>query len=128
MLASRIIRQRTVVRIGDVEIGGSEAVVMASPCVVEDRESLIENAIAVKAAGATILRGGAYKPRTSPYAFQGHGELGLQHLAAARLATGMPIVTEVMEPEQVDLFATYADILQVGSRNMQNYPLLRAVG
>jgi 3-deoxy-7-phosphoheptulonate synthase len=128
MLASRIIRQRTVVRIGDVEIGGSEPVVMAGPCVVEDRESLIENAIAVKAAGATILRGGAYKPRTSPYAFQGHGELGLQHLAAAREATGLPIVTEVMEPEMVELVAGYADMLQVGSRNMQNYPLLREVG
>lgn len=128
MLASRIARARSVVRVGNVTIGGPDPVVMAGPCVVEDRETLITTAKAARDAGATILRGGAFKPRTSPYAFQGHGELGLQHLAAARLATGMPIVTEVMEPEQVDLVANYADMLQVGSRNMQNYPLLRAVG
>jgi 3-deoxy-7-phosphoheptulonate synthase len=128
MLASRIARARSVVRVGDVTIGGPDPVIMAGPCVVEDLETLIETALAARDAGATILRGGAFKPRTSPYAFQGHGELGLQHLAAARLATGMPIVTEVMEPEAVDLVANYADMLQVGSRNMQNYPLLRAVG
>jgi 3-deoxy-7-phosphoheptulonate synthase len=128
MLASRVARARSVVRIGDVTIGGQEPVIMAGPCVVEDRETLIETAFAARNAGATILRGGAFKPRTSPYAFQGHGELGLQHLAAARLATGMPIVTEVMEPEAVDLVANYADMLQIGSRNMQNYSLLRAVG
>jgi 3-deoxy-7-phosphoheptulonate synthase len=128
MLASRIARSRSIVRVGNVSIGGDEPVIMAGPCVVEDRETLIETALAARDAGATILRGGAFKPRTSPYAFQGHGELGLQHLAAARRATGMPIVTEVMEPDQVDLVANYADMLQVGSRNMQNYPLLRAVG
>jgi 3-deoxy-7-phosphoheptulonate synthase len=101
---------------------------MAGPCVIEDRDSTIAIARAAREAGAGMLRGGAFKPRTSPYAFQGLGELGLQHLAAARAETGLPIVTEVMEPEQVDLVAHYADMLQVGTRNMQNYPLLRRVG
>ncbi len=128
MLASREHRQRTVVRVGDVAIGGDEPVVMAGPCVVEGRDELIEAARAVKAAGATILRGGAYKPRTSPYAFQGLGELGLRHLAEAREVTGLPVVTEVLEPDQVELVAGYADMLQIGSRNMQNYPLLRRAG
>jgi 3-deoxy-7-phosphoheptulonate synthase len=101
---------------------------MAGPCVVEGRDELIEAARAVKAAGAAILRGGAYKPRTSPYAFQGLGELGLQHLADARTVTGLPVVTEVLEPEQVEMVAEYADMLQIGARNMQNYPLLRRAG
>src|SRR5918998_740096 len=91
---------------------------MAGPCVVEGREALLEAAVAVKAAGADILRGGAFKPRTSPYAFQGLGEEGLQHLATARAATGLPVVTEVMEPEYVELVANYADMLQIGARNM----------
>ncbi|HQY29642.1 MAG TPA: 3-deoxy-7-phosphoheptulonate synthase [Thermomicrobiales bacterium] len=128
MLASTIARARSTVQVGNAVIGSAQPTIMAGPCVVEDRETLIATAFAAQAAGATILRGGAFKPRTSPYAFQGHGELGLQHLAAARDATGMPVVTEVMEPDQVDLVATYADMLQIGSRNMQNYPLLRAVG
>jgi 3-deoxy-7-phosphoheptulonate synthase len=96
--------------------------------VVEGRESLLEAAIAVKATGADLLRGGAFKPRTSPYSFQGLGEAGLQHLAAAREATGLPVVTEVMEPDFVDLVANYADLLQIGSRNMANFPLLRRAG
>ncbi len=130
MLASREHRPHapTIVKVGDVRIGGGRPVMMAGPCVVEGRESLLETADAVKAAGADILRGGAFKPRTSPYAFQGLGEEGLRFLADAREATGMPIVTEVMEPDQVDLVARYADILQIGARNMANFPLLRRVG
>lgn len=130
MLASREHRPHapTVVRIGEVRIGGGRPVVMAGPCVVEGREPLIEAAIAVKAAGADMLRGGAFKPRTSPYSFQGLGEEGLQHLAAARELTGLPVVTEVMEPEYVELVADYADMLQIGSRNMANFPLLRRAG
>jgi len=101
---------------------------MAGPCVVEGRAELLEAAHAVRAAGADILRGGAFKPRTSPYAFQGLGVEGLKLLAEAREQTGMPVVTEVMEPDQVDMVAEYADMLQVGSRNMANFPLLRRVG
>jgi 3-deoxy-7-phosphoheptulonate synthase len=101
---------------------------MAGPCSVETREQLIETAVAVKAAGAHLLRGGAFKPRTSPYSFQGLGEEGLKILAEARQETGLYIVTEVMAPEQVDLVCKYADVLQVGTRNMQNYALLNAVG
>jgi 3-deoxy-7-phosphoheptulonate synthase len=130
MLASREGRPHapTVVRLGDVRIGGGRPVVMAGPCVVEDRTSLLAAARAVAAAGADILRGGAFKPRTSPYAFQGLGEEGLRLLAEAREATGLPVVTEVMEPDQVELVARYADMLQIGSRNMANFPLLRRVG
>lgn len=130
MLASREGRPNapTVVRLGNARIGGDHPVVMAGPCVVEDRESLLEAARAVKAAGADVLRGGAFKPRTSPYAFQGLGEAGLRLLAEAREATGLPVVTEVMEPEQVALVAQYADMLQIGSRNMANFPLLRKAG
>jgi 3-deoxy-7-phosphoheptulonate synthase len=128
MLASKLVRERSTVRVGDVEIGTDAPVIMAGPCVVEDEESTIAIARAAKDRGVVMLRGGAFKPRTSPYAFQGLGEVGLQHLAAARDETGLPVVTEVMEPEQVDLVARYADMLQVGARNMQNYPLLRRVG
>jgi 3-deoxy-7-phosphoheptulonate synthase len=130
MLASREHRPHapTIVRVGDVRIGGGRPVVMAGPCVVEGRAELIEAAVAVTAAGADMLRGGAFKPRTSPYSFQGLGEEGLQHLAAARDVTGLPVVTEVMEPEYVDLVAGYADMLQIGSRNMANFPLLRRAG
>ncbi len=128
MLASREHRAPSVIRVGDVEIGGALPILMAGPCVVEGRAEIIEAARAVKATGAMILRGGAFKPRTSPYAFQGLGEEGLRCLAAAREATGLPVVTEVMEPDQVDLVAEYADMLQVGSRNMANFPLLRRVG
>ncbi len=101
---------------------------MAGPCSVESRSQIIETAVACKEAGAHVLRGGAFKPRTSPYAFQGMGEEGLKYLAEAREITGMPIVTEVMEPALVPLVCEYADILQVGARNMQNYALLHAVG
>jgi 3-deoxy-7-phosphoheptulonate synthase len=128
MLASREHRAPSVVRVGDVRIGAGRPVLIAGPCVVEGRESLLEAARAVKAAGAELLRGGAYKPRTSPYAFQGLGEEGLRYLAEAREATGMPVVTEVLEPDQVELVAAYADVLQVGARNMANFPLLRRVG
>jgi 3-deoxy-7-phosphoheptulonate synthase len=109
-------------------VGDGRLVVIAGPCSVEDRNQLLETASAVKEAGAHMLRGGAYKPRTSPYAFQGMGEKGLNLLAEARQITGLPIVTEVMEPDKVALVARYADVLQVGARNMQNYALLHAVG
>jgi len=111
-----------------VVIGYSMPVVMAGPCAVESKEQLLTTARAVKAAGAQILRGGAFKPRTSPYQFQGLAIEGLQLLAEARAETGMPVITEVMEPEMVETVARYADMLQIGSRNMQNFPLLRAVG
>ncbi len=118
----------TVIKLNGVHIGGPGLVLMAGPCAVESREQLLETAWAVKEAGAHILRGGAFKPRSSPYSFQGMGEAGLQILAEAREQTGMPIVTEVMAPESVPLVAEYADILQIGARNMQNYALLHAVG
>jgi 3-deoxy-7-phosphoheptulonate synthase len=118
----------SVFRVNGVTVGGKKLVVMAGPCAVEGREQLLEAAQAVKSAGATILRGGAFKPRTSPYSFQGLGEEGLRYLADARRETGLAVVTEVMAPEQVPLVTTYADILQIGARNMQNYALLHAVG
>ena len=128
-LASRGFRPETShIRVGDVVIGGVEPVVMAGPCTVESEAQLLATAHAVKAAGGQVLRGGAFKPRTSPYSFQGLGEEGLNILARARIETGLAFITEVMEPGLVGLVAEYADILQVGSRNMQNYPLLRAVG
>ena len=113
---------------GAVRIGGNAVVVMAGPCSVESRDQIIEIAHAVKAAGATVLRGGAFKPRTSPYDFQGLGLKGLEFLADARAATGLPIITEVMREEQVQMVSEYSDILQIGARNMQNYGLLQAVG
>jgi 3-deoxy-7-phosphoheptulonate synthase len=118
----------SVIRVLDAVIGDGSLTVMAGPCSVESRDQLFETADAVKEAGATILRGGAFKPRTSPYAFQGLGVQALRYLAEARERTGLPIVTEVMEPSQVDVVAEYADILQIGTRNMQNYSLLRDVG
>ncbi len=118
----------TIIRVLDASIGDGSLTVMAGPCSVESREQLFETADAVKAAGATILRGGAFKPRTSPYAFQGLGVQALRYLAEARERTGLPVITEVMEPSQVDVVAEYADILQIGTRNMQNYSLLRDVG
>lgn len=128
MLASLEARGTSHIRVGDITIGGGDPVIMAGPCSVEGREAQIEVARQVKAAGATMLRGGAFKPRTSPYSFQGLGELGLQYLAEAREVTGLPVVTEVMEPDQVELVAKYADMLQIGSRNMANFPLLKRVG
>ena len=128
MLATLEHRQRSVVEVGGIRIGGERPVVMAGPCSIQDRDSLLRAAHAVRAAGAEILRGGAFKPRTSPYSFQGLGETGLKYLTEAGRQTGMPVITEVMEPDQVDLVAEYADILQIGTRNMQNFPLLRRVG
>ena len=118
----------TVIRVLDAVIGDGSLTVMAGPCSIESRDQLLETADAVAAAGATILRGGAFKPRTSPYSFQGLGIQGLRYLAEARDRTGLPVITEVMEPNQVDIVAEYADILQIGTRNMQNYSLLRDVG
>lgn len=118
----------TIVEVGKVKIGGGHFGLIAGPCSVENWESISEAAVAVKAAGANLLRGGAFKPRTSPYAFQGLGEEGLKLLAKARQETGLPVVTEVMNVNQVDLVAQYADVLQIGARNMQNFDLLRAVG
>ncbi len=128
-LASREFRPRaTVVDCGGVKIGGNKVIVMAGPCAVENEEQLMEAARAVKKAGASILRGGAYKPRTSPFSFQGLQQQGLELLARARAETGLPVVTEVVNPADVDLVASQADMLQIGSRNMQNYALLTAVG
>src|SRR6188768_3728530 len=118
----------TVIRVLDAVIGDGSLTMMAGPCSVESRDQLLETADAVKAAGADVIRGGAFKPRTSPYAFQGLGVEALRYLAEARERTGLPIITEVMEPSQVDIVAEYADILQIGTRNMQNYSLLRDVG
>ncbi|MBM3943280.1 MAG: 3-deoxy-7-phosphoheptulonate synthase [SAR202 cluster bacterium] len=120
--------ERSVVMVGDVMVGGPEPVVMAGPCSVEDEEQMVSTARAVKAAGAGILRGGAYKPRTSPYSFRGMGLDGLKLLKLAQQETGMPIITEVMTPGDVDTVAQYSDVLQIGARNMQNYNLLDAVG
>ena len=120
--------QDTVVSVNGIEIGGRQVVVMAGPCAVESRDQLLETARAVKEAGAQVLRGGAFKPRTSPYSFQGLGEKGLRLLAEAREETGLAVVTEVMDSHKVPLVTTYADILQIGARNMQNYALLHAVG
>jgi 3-deoxy-7-phosphoheptulonate synthase len=128
-LVSRSFRpERTTFEVGPHVIGGPEIAIMAGPCAVESRESIVEIAQAVKAAGASFLRGGAFKPRTSPYSFRGLGEEGLQYLAEARNLTGLPVVTEVLAPDEVDLVARYADILQIGARNMQNFALLEAVG
>lgn len=117
--------ERSCVNIGDVCIGGAGAVVIAGPCSVESREQILSTARAVRAAGATMLRGGAYKPRTSPYDFQGLGEEALQLLREAREETGLPVVTEVMSTEDIPVISEYADMLQVGARNMQNFALLR---
>jgi 3-deoxy-7-phosphoheptulonate synthase len=118
----------TTIKTGDLTIGGEEIVIMAGPCAVENEEQLMSTARAVKQAGANILRGGAFKPSTSPYGFRGLGEEGLKLLAQAREETGMPVITEVLTPHDVELVAKYADILQVGTRNMQNFILLDEVG
>jgi 3-deoxy-7-phosphoheptulonate synthase len=129
-LASREVRRETTrIRISDsVTIGGEEIIVMAGPCSVENEAQILESATAVKAAGAQVLRGGAFKPRTSPYSFQGMEEDGLKLLAKAREITGLPVVTEVINPETAELVAEYADILQIGARNSQNFALLKKVG
>jgi len=120
--------QDTTIKVGDITIGGEEVVVIAGPCAVESAEQLLQTARAVKAAGAKILRGGAFKPSTSPYSFRGLGEDGLKLLDEARKETGMPVITEVMTPHDVELVSRYADIIQVGARNMQNFALLDEVG
>jgi 3-deoxy-7-phosphoheptulonate synthase len=128
-LASRTFHPAdTLVPLNGSQVGSLKIPVIAGPCSVESREQIIETACAAKEAGATALRGGAYKPRTSPYSFQGHGENGLKWLAEAREVTGLPIVTEVMDAAQVPVCTQYADVLQVGARNMQNFTLLNAVG
>jgi 3-deoxy-7-phosphoheptulonate synthase len=128
-LASReLVPDGTVVRVGEVRIGAGEPVIIAGPCSVESAEQIAAAARAARTAGAQLLRGGAFKPRTSPYAFQGLGLPGVELLARAGAVAGLPVVTEVMEPGLVPAVAELADVLQVGSRNMQNFPLLRAVG
>ncbi|MDW8325543.1 MAG: 3-deoxy-7-phosphoheptulonate synthase [Anaerolineales bacterium] len=128
-LASREMQPRdTYVPLNGTLVGATRIAFIAGPCSVESRSQILETALAVKEAGATALRGGAFKPRTSPYSFQGLGEEGLQYLAEAREATGLPVVTEAMAPEQIPLVARYADVIQIGARNMQNYDLLRAAG
>src|SRR5207249_4314342 len=128
MASTEVKQERTQVEANGLKIGGKRIGVIAGPCSVESHEQILEIAQIVREAGATGLRGGAFKPRASPYSFQGMKEKGLQLLAEARSKTGLSIVTEVMAPEQVELVAGYADVLQVGARNMQNYPLLEAVG
>lgn len=118
----------TIVSVNGVRVGGSEIVIVAGPCAVESRDQLFRTAKSVRAGGADILRGGAFKPRSSPYSFQGMGEEGLKLLSEVRKETGMPVVTEVMDTRQVELVASYADMIQIGSRNMQNYPLLKEAG
>ena len=129
-LASKEVKKESsLIRISDtVSIGGKEIIVMAGPCSVESEKQIIESAIAVKEGGAQVLRGGAFKPRTSPYSFQGLEEEGLKLLAKAREITGLPFVTEVVNPETAELVAQYADILQIGARNAQNFALLKKVG
>ena len=120
--------ENTVVDVRGVKIGGPEIVIIGGPCSVESREQVLETAHAVKNAGGKLLRGGAYKPRTSPYSFQGLGVEGLQILAEAREATGLPIVTEVLDPDDIDAVAEYADVFQIGARNMSNFRLLQRIG
>lgn len=128
-LASRELKQAsTIVEVGGIKIGGEEIVVMAGPCAIENEESYMNTAFKVKEAGAKILRGGAFKPRTSPYSFQGLEEKGLKILAAAREATGLKIVTEVIDTRDVELVSAYTDIIQIGARNMQNFKLLQEAG
>ncbi len=121
-------RENTVIRVGDVDVGGNGLVIMAGPCAAETREQVMSTARVARAAGATILRGGAFKPSTSPYSFRGLGEGGLKILAEAKQETGLPLITEVLTPQDVELVVKYADILQVGARNMQNFTLLDEVG
>ncbi len=128
-LASREFHpQSSIINVGGVEIGGAEPIIMAGPCAVESREQLLESAEIIKSGGAQFLRGGAYKPRTSPYSFQGLEEEGLKYLAEARDKTGLKIVTEVTTVEAIEKVANYADMLQIGARNMQNFGLLKEVG
>lgn len=128
-LASREFKkENTVIKVNNAEIGGRRIAVMAGPCAVENEALLIQIAVDVKKAGATFIRGGAFKPRTSPYTFQGLGEEGLRYLAEAKERTGLPVVTEVMDPRDMDAIVKYADVVQIGARNMQNFRLLKEVG
>jgi 3-deoxy-7-phosphoheptulonate synthase len=128
-LASREFKPRnTIVKLGDISIGGKKLVIMAGPCAVESQKQLEESARIVKSAGAVILRGGAFKPRSSPFSFQGLEKIGLEYLKEVKKKYGLPVVTEVVDPHQVELVAQYADILQVGARNMQNFTLLTELG
>ncbi|MEN8124669.1 MAG: 3-deoxy-7-phosphoheptulonate synthase [Bacteroidota bacterium] len=120
--------ETTIVNVNGIEVGGSEVVIIAGPCAVENKEQLFETARYVNNYGAKILRGGAFKPRSSPYSFQGLGEEGLKLLREIHKETGLPVVTEVMDTKQVELIAEYADLVQIGSRNMQNFPLLKEAG
>ena len=126
--ASKESKETSVFNIGGVQVGGDKLCVMAGPCSVENEEQMVTVAQAIKEAGAHMLRGGAFKPRTSPYAFQGMGEDGLKLLAKAKEATGLPIVTEVMASNQIEVASKYADVLQIGARNVQNFNLLKDVG
>lgn len=128
LAARRDPEQRTIVRVGDVAFGAGEPITIAGPCAVETHAQMLESARAVLAAGGRVLRGGAFKPRTSPYSFRGLGEAGLQLLAEARELTGLPIVTEALETDHVPLVAQYADMIQIGARNMANFALLRRAG
>ena len=119
---------KTVVKVDKINVGGEKVTIIAGPCSVESRDQIIEAAKYVKDYGASMLRGGAFKPRTLPYSFQGLGEKGLEFLNEAKKVTGLPIVTEVMDPEKLEVVEKYADVLQVGARNMQNYPLLKKLG
>ena len=121
-------KERSIFKIGDIEIGGNDIAVIAGPCAVENLENLTEIAENIKRTGAKVLRGGAFKPRTSPYTFQGLGEEGLKYLSEARKKTGLLVATEVMDPRDLDLICSYADIIQIGARNMQNFRLLQEVG
>ncbi len=128
-LASRELKQvPSIIKVGNIEIGGPEVIVMAGPCAIENEESFIDTAFKVKNAGAKILRGGAFKPRSSPYAFQGLEEDGLKIMSSARDITGLKIVTEVVDTRDVELVSAYADIIQIGARNMQNFKLLQEIG
>lgn len=121
-------KEDSLIKVKDVVLGGDKVVVMAGPCSVENRATLLETARMIKKAGASILRGGAFKPRTSPYSFQGLGEEGLRYLAEVSQITGLPVVTEAMDPRQLEAVVSYADIIQIGARNMQNFDLLREAG
>jgi 3-deoxy-7-phosphoheptulonate synthase len=127
-VSRKIKPEDTIVNINGIKVGGTDIVIIAGPCAVESREQLFETARSVRAGGANILRGGAFKPRSSPYNFQGMGEEGLKLLREISQETGLPVVTEVMDTRQVELVATYADMIQIGSRNMQNFPLLKEAG
>jgi 3-deoxy-7-phosphoheptulonate synthase len=128
-LASRTFRQETsVIKIGDVAIGGKDVVLMAGPCTIESEEQMVKTAAAVRAAGARVMRGGAFKPRTSPYSFQGLGEEGLKLMRRVADAHGLLVISEIMDKSQIALMDRYVDIFQVGARNMQNYALLRELG